>query len=456
MKIKNKLTLVFTLIFSVILICLNLYIYFIFRTLTINNFFNQLKDRAVISATVFLEADEQNTTILNSFQDKYLNTLPGEIIRIYDEKNHSAFIDSSNDYSFADKLINEIRAKKEIEKSENGRQIFGNYYQDNQGNFVIIASAIDEQGIKNLGQLKKILLTGFLVSIVIVFFFGRYFTSLMLKPISIITAQSQKISETNLHLRLNEGNKKDELAGLSITINKMLERLESAFDLQKNFVANASHELRTPLTSIMGNIEVTLNKDRTTEDYKSVLTFILNEAEKLHNLTNGLLSLAQSNFDLANLKKEEIRLDETLIEIKNEIVNKRKGSIVILEFSNLPENASSLSVQGDQKLLQIALFNIIDNACKFSNGKEVKVDLQSDKNGIYITVKDQGIGIDKSELPFVTETFFRANNARAYTGSGIGLSLADKIIKLHGGQLAIHSELLKGTSVSIFLPLTNI
>ncbi len=454
MKIKNKLTIVFTIIISVILVCLNLYIYFILRTLTVNNFFNQLKDRAIITATVFLEADEQSSTILNLFQNKYLKTLPGEIIRVYDENNHPSFIDSSNTFTFDEKLINEIRAKKELHLEKERRQIVGIYYQDNQGNFVIIASGIDETGLKNLIQLKKVLLIGFAISIIVVFYSGRYFTSLMLKPISIISAQTKKISETNLHLRLNEGNKKDELAELSITINKMLQRLESAFELQKNFVANASHELRTPLTSIIGNIEVTLTKERTLEEHKTVLASIMEEAEKLHNLTNGLLNLAQSNFDFANLRKEEIRLDELLIELKDEMLTKRKGSIVNIVLNEMPENSASLTILGDQNLLHIAMLNIIDNACKFSNSKAVIASLVIEKENIIIKISDSGIGIDQSELPFVTETFYRAYNARSYTGSGIGLSLADKIIKLHEGRLSIVSELNKGTLVSIIFPKT--
>ncbi len=452
MKIKNKLTLIFTLIIAIILLCLNLYIYILSSSFTRNNFYNQLKDRAIVTATVFLEADEESSAIIQSFQKKYLRSLPDEIIRIYTEKNKPAFIDSSDTISFDNSFINAVRKSKEYREENGDRQTLGIYYQDNQGNFVIIASAVDETGIRNLYQLQKVLLIGFLLSIVAVFFAGRYFTKLMFKPVTDIASQANKISETNLHLRLDEGNKKDELAELSVTINRMLHRLENAFELQKNFVSNASHELRNPLTSIIGNIEVTLTKARTAKEYEAVLNSILEEAEKLQKVTNGLLNLAQSNLDFSNLHKEEIRLDELLIEIKDEIHIKRLGSSVEIIFPEMPENPSALTISGDKNLLETAILNIMDNGCKFSDNKKVIAALLLQENNITIKISDSGIGITENELPHITETFYRTDNARTYSGSGIGLALADKIIKLHGGKLTITSKLNKGTEVTASFP----
>lgn len=449
MKIKNKLTLIFTLIIAVILVCLNLYIYFLSASFTENNFYDQLKDRAVITATIFLEQDEESSNVIKVFQKKYMHSLPGEIIRVYNDKDEPVFIDSSDVVTFNKTLIQVIRQQKEYRFKKDNRQAIGIYYTDNQGDFVIVASALDENGINNLSQLAKVLLLGFAVSIVVVFFSGRYFTKLMFQPVTEISAQANKISDTNLHLRLSEGNRKDELAELSIVINRMLHRLENSFDLQKNFVANASHELRTPLTAIIGNIEVTLAKARTIEEHKAVLESIMEEAEKLHKVTNGLLSLAQSNIDFSNLHWEEIRLDELLFELRNELKVKRPGSEMEIKFNSLPENPSMLVITGNKNLLETALLNIMDNACKFSGNKKITSVLIPTDKTISIIIADQGIGISEADLPHVTETFYRAGNAYVYSGSGIGLALADKIITLHGGSLSISSRLNAGTEVTI-------
>jgi len=296
-------------------------------------------------------------------------------------------------------------------------------------------------------------LIGFLSSLIFVFLAGRYFTKLVLKPVSAIALQTNTISETNLHLRLDEGNKKDELAQLSITINQMLQRLENAFELQNNFVSNASHELRNPLTSIIGNIEVALTRSRSVPEYEAVLLSVLEEAEKLHKVTNGLLHLSQSNLDFTGLRREEIRIDELLIGLKAELRLKRPESVVELAFPEMPESPSSLTISGDKQLLETAILNIMDNACKFSNDKKVTVTLLLNDKNVLIKIADTGIGIAKNQLPHVTETFFRADNARSYSGSGIGLALVDKIVKLHRGKLTIISELNNGTEVAVSFPI---
>jgi signal transduction histidine kinase len=454
MKIKNKLTLIFTLIITLILLCLNLYIYFQSGSYAKNDFYDKLKDRAIITATIFLENDEENAATIRTFQKKFLHSLPKEIIRVYNKKDEPVFVDSTDIFAFRESIINAVRnsADGTYEYEDNGRQAVGILYKDNQGDFVVIASAVDEIGANNLDRLKRVLLLGFAASIIVVFFTGRYFTKLMLSPVASISGQAKLITETNLHLRLDEGNKKDELAKLSVIINRMLERLEYAFDLQKSFVSNASHELRTPLTSIIGNIDVALSRERTNEEYKTVLEDVMKEAEKLHELTNGLLKLAQSNIDTSHLKKENIRLDELLFELKDEMQVKRAGCEIQVEFTSMPEDPAEISLSGSKNLIEIALLNVLDNACKFSPGKKVMLSLFPAKDSISIEIADEGIGISAEELPHVMETFYRANNARSFTGTGIGLALTQKIIELYGGKISLSSEINNGTKVFISFP----
>lgn len=457
MKIKNKLTLIFTIIIAVILVCLNLYIYFISKSFLENNFYKQLRDRAYIAATVFLEKDEENAVSIDLFQRKYLITLPNETVRFYNSKNQPVFIDSTDIYTYNESQINQVRRYKEAQFKKGERQILGIYYEDNQGNFVIIVSAVDEVSIHSLAHLEKVLLIGLLLSITLIFFLGRFFTTIMLKPISTIIRRTRQISETNLHLRLTEGNGKDELAKLSITINKMLEGLDNAFSLQKSFVTNASHELRNPLTSIIGNIEITLSKARTTEEYEEILESLMKDAEKLHNLVNCLLTLVQSNTDFSTLKKDEIRLDELIMEIISEMHVKRSGCKINLQFPEMPIDADVFIIMGDKNLLETAFINLVDNACKFSKEGLITISiLLNSNNSISLNILDNGIGIAEEELPHITETFYRAPNARSYSGSGIGLALTDRIVKLHRGKMNITSKLNAGTEVSVTFPLPSL
>jgi signal transduction histidine kinase len=454
MKIKTKLSLLLTLIIALLLIVLNLFIYSISRSFASNDFFYRLRMRTYAAANVYLEEDEVSNKVFLGFQKVLLEKLPGETIRLYDFKNQPAFIVDSLPSFFPITIIEKTRKEKTYKSKVNGIYTYGIFYPDNQGDFVILASATDKIGDTKLEQLGKGLLTGFLFSIFILFFIGRFFTMKMLKPINEIIDHVNNITDSNLNLRLSEGNGKDEIAELAVTFNRMLERLENAFELQRNFVASASHELRTPLTSIIGNIDVSLSRYRNAEEYKLVLQTVLEEAERLHRLSDGLLNIAQASSDINNIKMEYFRIDELLEESKNTVQNQMSESKMELYFENMPSNSNDLLIRGNRNLLIIAFENLIENANKFSENKNIKIKLINAEKSITITISDKGIGIPDKDLSNIFQTFFRAENARSYSGSGVGLSLCQKIFLLHNGTLSVKSELGKGTTVTVMLKKT--
>jgi signal transduction histidine kinase len=451
MKIKTKLTLLFALIVSLLLIALNLFIYSISKSYASDDFLYRLRERTYATANIFLEEDEVNKNIFKEFQEKLAEKIPGEIIMVYDSINKPAFVKDSVHIVFPISVIEKTRKEKTFHSKDGKTYTYGIFYNDNQGDFVILASAIDKIGDAKLNHLKNDLIIGFLLSLIILFFVGRLFTEKMLNPINEIINQVSNITDTNLNLRLSEGNGKDELAELAITFNNMLARIEKAFELQKSFVANASHELRTPLTSIIGNIEVSLSRQRNTDEYKMVLKTVLEEAERLHKLSDGLLNIAQANVDINSIKMERLRIDELLEEAKNIVQNQMPDSKMELRFENMPANSDDLLIKGNKNLLMIALENILENANKFSGNKNVKITLKYTPDIIKIEVCDSGIGIPEKDLRNVLQTFFRAENARSFNGSGVGLSLSHNFLLLHNGKLSIHSELGKGTIVKILL-----
>jgi two-component system sensor histidine kinase ArlS len=452
MKIRNRLTLIFTLIAALILMALSLYVYYLIKLNLHKVFYEKLENRAVITAQVFLEKDEVSATIFKEFEKRYTQTLSGEMIRVYDEHNRPAFIEETKQGDFPSLLINRIRNEKKIELDENGRQIVGILYSDNQGEFVIIAAAADESGAHSLLFTRNTLITGYICSLVIVFFSGRFFSKQALNPISGIVRNVNRITASNLHLRLNEGKGRDEIAELSITFNNMLERLEKAFETEKNFVDNASHQLRTPLASIIIELEVGLTKLRTVAEYQTLLQSILTESEKLSHIITGLLDLAQLNRDEGAALNGIVRLDELIWDIRDKATREIPGSNLLLTMSNLPSSTDDLVIRGNRALLEIAIYNLIENACKFSGNQEVTIELFSSPLGTLITIRDKGIGIPLQELEDVNKSFYRAKNASSYNGSGIGLSLAAKIFQLHKAKFTIESALDKGTTIHLLFP----
>jgi signal transduction histidine kinase len=444
MKVKNSLSLQFTFMFAVLLFIVLLGIYIPVEQNRKDSFYAKLDDRALIVGELYLAQDNMSPENFKKVIEKYPQTLSSEVTRIYNDKFLPVFI-KEDSVSWSKEIIQQVIEKKKIHFTNGNQQVAGLYYEDNSGNFVVIASAIDDSGYQNMKKLRLIMLFSFLVSLAITFLLGRIFATIALKPILKTTNELKIIRSTSLNKRLTLTRyKNDEINQLLISINNLLEHLEQSFQDQQSFIANASHELRTPLTKILGNAEITLKNDRDKEEYKNTIQNIIKETEKLTTLINSLFELSQASIDTS--EQQKIQLDELLWEVMDELGDKA-GLIKVT--SNLPENAEKYTIQGNRRLLFIAINNILKNAIKFSGNKEVQCELYCVANSVHITIKDNGIGIDPKELQHIFQPFYRAPNAFKYPGLGIGLSLAEKIIRLHNGKIEVTSVMGKETIFDI-------
>jgi signal transduction histidine kinase len=454
MKIRNRLTLQFTALVAVILVIVLASIFYLALEYRASSFNVRLRERAFITANVFLEEDELAKKNFETYQRKYLESLPDEVIQIYDSDNHTIFINKDSSLKFDERLISKTRREKEVIIPGDNVQTVAILYTDNQGSFVIVAAAVDRNGYARLASLGWTMSFVFIGSLLIIFVAGRIFSKKALESIPEVVKQVKSITATNLHLRVNEGNGKDEIAELAVTFNDMLQRLEATFLMQKNFVSNASHELRTPLTAIIGETEVILSKPRDIEEYKTALISVNQEMQHFKALINGLLNLAQT--DNAGLKNsfESLRIDEFIGEVVREVNMKTYPAPDIhIKFTDMPEIPERLIINANKQLLTTALVNILENAIKYSENKLVICELTCAPNHLTLTVTDEGIGISPAEIDHILQPFYRAANARLFFGHGIGLSLASKILFAHQFDLKISSVLGKGTVVSISIPI---
>jgi signal transduction histidine kinase len=200
-----------------------------------------------------------------------------------------------------------------------------------------------------------------------------------------------------LKKRVDEGNRKDEIAQLAITFNQMLDRIESAFETQRSFVSNASHEMRTPLTSITGQLEVALLGNRDTAEYESTLRSVLDDIRNLNKLTNGLLEIAQASMDITEMRQRNFRVDELLWQARNEVMKRNPAYDVQINITNFPDDENELIVSGVEPLFKTAITNLMENACKFSDDKRVSVTFSVVENHAYLKFKDNGIGISAGD-----------------------------------------------------------
>ena len=453
LNIRTRLSIQFTYIVSLILILFSFIIYYFSADYREAEFYSRLEKKALTTAKLLIEVKEVDYNLMKIIDRNSLNALHKERVMIYDNKNHLIYNSLDNDsIQIPKSFLDKIRLAKNVRYHEEKNEAIGLIFKLHNDPYVVIASAYDNYGRIKLYNLIWIILAGFIISIGSTIILGRIYATKALKPMSDVVTQVDKITISSLNMRVNEGNGTDEIAQLAITFNKMLARLESAFEMQRSFVSNASHELRTPLTSITGQIEVSLLKPRSQEEYQSILESILEDIKNLNALSNGLLDLAKANSDISAIALQPLRIDEILWETRTELINRKRDYKISIEFSHPIDDENELIINGNLHLLKIAIANLMDNGCKFSESKRVAIFLAVKNGSIAIEFVDHGMGIDTADLDKIFHPFYRANAAKNIAGNGLGLALSSKIISLHRGTISVWSQPNEGTKVTVGIP----
>ena len=434
--------------FAVLLLMVLTGIYLFAQRNRVRTFFEKLDDRAITVAQFYLAEDNLSKENFKSVLKKFPQSLSDETIRIYNDHYQPEFIPEGK-VRWDVNVLKKVLSQKQFHSVENKRQVTGIYYADNSGNFIIMVSAIDDNGSRYMHELGLIMSFFFLLSLLATFFIGRIFSRFALNPIVNITDNLKRIRASSLDLRLSVDQRKtDEIDTLSLTINQLLAHLEQSFENQKAFISHASHELRTPITTILGEAEITLmNTNRSSDDYRQTLSNIIKETERLNNIINSLMELIETN---ESREFENVRIDELLWEINDELTEKVSEGKINLEY-DLPYDPSKYTLSGNRQLLFIGISNIFKNAIKFSK-LPVVCKVFCDSHGINLMIIDKGIGIKQKDMDKIFQPFFRAANALTYAGHGIGLSLTQNIIRLHNGKIEVTSVENEGTEFHIILP----
>jgi len=280
---------------------------------------------------------------------------------------------------------------------------------------------------------------------------GVFLVQLTLRPVDQMIETIHQITAENLKLRLKIPGTKDEIESLAKTFNLMIARLDGAFTTQRQFMEDISHELKTPLSVLKGELEVTLKRIRSTQEYETALQSSLEEVNRLAGIVENLLTLARfdakttalhaQNLDLNGLVKDTVEAIQVLAIQKN----------ITLQLNS----AHTVEVLADKNQLKRLLLNILDNAIKYTpSGGKISVDLRQQKDSADIDISDTGIGIPENELPHIFDRFYRVDKSRSTIGFGLGLSIAQSIAMAHGGRIYAKANTPHGTIFTITLPLT--
>jgi signal transduction histidine kinase len=431
MLIRTKLILRFTLLVAGLLVGFSAFVYYFQAAARRQRFVHRMESSALLAARVLIRSGHPAGAV----HPRDLLMMTGERLRVLGPSGQTLFAEAA---SLPAGLAGQLESTRVRYKSQ------GAIYQ-------VEISAIDRLGRSQLDTLRLILVVGNVGTLLLIILAGWVLANQFLQPIARVVEQVELITASNLGQRVDEGNRRDEIARLAITFNQMLAGVEQAFEAQKSFLSHASHELRTPLATLLGTLETSLAYDNTLGDSKESIESGLEDVRHLIALTNGLLTLARA--DAPSPRLLPVRLDECLTQALGYAQAKYPGREVQLRVGPVPAVGEPFSLPGNAELLTTALFNLLDNACKYSQAA-VQVDLgYADARTLQVRVADTGPGIAPADQARLFEPLFRARSAAGRPGFGLGLPLTQKVVRLHGGQLEIDSAAGAGTTATVRLPL---
>jgi len=321
-------------------------------------------------------------------------------------------------------------------------------------NFIILVGyplAELREALENLFSIFLVLIP---IAVAISVVGGLYLAYSSLRPVDEVTRRARQITAENLDQRIPDRRVNDEIGRLTSTINDMIGRLRDSFAQIKQFSADASHELRTPVTIMRGEIELALRSRKTTEEYRRVLASALEELLRMSSIMDNLLTLAKADQVVYEPRLSKVDLNELVSELYGD-------SAILAESKNIRlsmEKNESVTILGDKGKLRQLFLNLITNAIKYTPiGGSVTLSIEKQNGTALFHVRDTGIGIPPRDLDKIFNRFYRVDKARSRElgGSGLGLAIAKSIADTHHGSITVQSELQKGSTFTVHLPITD-
>lgn len=396
----------------------------------------------------------------NIESDIFITDMNGKVI-IFAPGDRGGTVDAS-------KNVNPAIMKKALGGRYSAESTLGGMYPDNYYVVGVPISVVDKDGGETVigavfsannaetfnafrWSIVKMLVYALMAAFVIAFAVVWLFTYRLVQPLRHMASAAHSFGEGNFSVRVSVTND-DEIGQLAVAFNNMADSLASSEASSRSFIANVSHELKTPMTTIAGFIDGILDGTIPPEKEKYYLRIVSQEVKRLSRLVRTMLDL--SRIDSGALKLRPARFDLTntilvaLLSFEQKIEEKQ------IEVKGL-EGAKSLFVEGDPDMLHQVVYNLIDNAVKFTNeGGYLKITILQGAGRTTVAVENSGPGIAQDELPMVFERFYKTDKSRSRdkNGMGLGLYIVRTIIRLHGGEITAVSEQEKFTRFEFWIP----
>lgn len=450
MTLRNRFTLISSLSFGIVSIVTFVVIFFAYYDSTKISYSEKLRNTALISAIYYLEKDELPKNRHAQIKKEYNHLIENKQVAVYDQNNQVTFGQNLDDKNIKAQHLRIARSNKNVQFMAGDNFYYGIFYPDNQGDFVVFAKSSSGSFNSQMIRLSVIMLAVLILGLLAIYFLSRYLSKVVYKPISNVVERINNVGYNDISNAITSTNTHDEIDELIKSYNKLFGRISESILLQQNFINYVSHEFKTPLAAISGNLEVFAQKDRTPEEYRKVVDESLENVYEIENILNNLLLM--SGLTKLEESHQQVRIDELIWKIYEKLIPKARENNFFIKIDLQVIKPDLLEFPGNETLLYLALYNIVENAVKYSQNNPIVIILLENNKHLQINVKDQGRGISADELDKVTETFYRGKNVDHVKGSGIGLSLSKSIFDHHHVVMKIDSVIDVGTTVILTFP----
>jgi two-component system, OmpR family, sensor histidine kinase ArlS len=453
MQLKYRLPLYFSLSISTLLGVIAVIIYSLFAGFREDEFESRLLEKGQTALQLLVEVDEVDSALLTKIDKMSSGKLANQNLLIYN--GHMKLLYHSGESSALPFTTEEMAQLKEhgtlFQHKEN--ETLGLYRSYGDESYFVFVSARDKYGLRKLSYLENILWGSYLSALLLTWLLSFFISKIMLRSLSRITKEIQSISTQDHKIDLESLTYEDEIKALATSFNRMMERIEDAYKSQKEFTSNAAHELQTPIARITAQLQNLARATAHLPGLHESITNIIDDAYYLSDIITSLLLLSKIENRHKRSAFQPVRIDEILFAARSQLLKTYPDFTFQFAIENETVSEPSVEVSGDETLLKIAFQNLLHNAYSYSDDRLVYCLLRQRESGLEIHIVNHGETPDINDTRQLFTTFRRGSNTANKVGSGIGLSIVQRIIRLHDGTLQYQVPDTHTNEIVIALPL---
>lgn len=436
MTLKNRISLLVSLLFTILFGLASTVIFVLYSNFRKEEFRDRLEIKALSNIKLLVNVKEVDEDLLKIIDQNSINKLYNEKTLVFD--SHFKLIYSSIDDAKINWSVEDLKYLKQHKtffKQQGDYEVYGVFYDTKDKDFYALISATDDYGKRKLLFLRYTLIVSYIFFTCICWVLTSFMVKKAMNPLGLFHQKIKNINENNLDTRIASKSNKDEIDLIANEFNFMMDRIEISYQKQKEFTAHASHELRTPLSRITAQIENTIADPETSVKGKTFLATILNDVNHLTELISSLLILSKIDNNKNNENNEVQRMDEILFSVIENLKRSFPEFVISFEIEESENLDTALEVHGNKNLLEIALMNVLKNACVYSDNKQALVKISTNENQLVISVFNTGKTLTETEQKNLFQPFMRGENSKGTSGFGLGLRIVNRILILHKSSI---------------------